>query len=412
MKIRWLLAVALAACLCAQGTLTNETILKLVKAGIGEDTIVGMVNQQQGRYSLSADDVIALKTAGVTDKILSAMIVKNGAGYAAAATTATVLAQPAVSSAPLVLHDATPIRLRLNRNLTSADAKAGDNVDFEVLDDLKIDDVLVIARGGTAIATITDAEHKKRMARGGKLDVNIDFVRLVNGDKVTIRAVKDVKGGGHTGAMTGAMVATSLVFFPAAPFFLFMHGKDVTIPKGTEITAYVDGEIKLERAKFVAGTPVQPSAQFLPQVAPASFSRANPPPPASTPVVMLPAPQAPAVIFPRPTRPSVPPADVPVVATPVLPGAIHEAPSAQSEAKPEPEAKLELTITSDPSGAAVEINGVVVGITPVTVALTPGTSCTLSLKKDGFVPWVIAHYPTSSAGKFSLNANLTREMFR
>jgi hypothetical protein len=41
---------------------------------------------------------------------------------------------------PLTLHDATPIRLRLSRNLSSADAKVGENVDFEVLDDLKIDD--------------------------------------------------------------------------------------------------------------------------------------------------------------------------------------------------------------------------------------------------------------------------------
>lgn len=53
--------------------------------------------------------------------------------------------------------------------------------------------------------------------------------------------------------MTGAIVATSLVFFPAAPFFLFMHGKDTTIPKGTEMTAYTNGEIKLDPAKFAPG---------------------------------------------------------------------------------------------------------------------------------------------------------------
>src|SRR5215470_14593622 len=52
--------------------------------------------------------------------------------------------------------------------------------------------------------------------------------------------------------MTGAIVATSIVFFPAAPLFLFMHGKDITIPKGTEITAYVNGDIKLDPAKFIA----------------------------------------------------------------------------------------------------------------------------------------------------------------
>jgi hypothetical protein len=29
-----------------------------------------------------------------------------------------------------------------------------------------------------------------------------------------------------------------------------MHGKDTTIPKGTEITAYTDGEAKLDRLKL------------------------------------------------------------------------------------------------------------------------------------------------------------------
>ena len=88
------------------------------------------------------------------------------------------------------------------------------------------------------------------MTRGGKLNVNIDSVRLVSGEKAPLRAVKELKGGGHTGAMTGAIVATSIVFFPAAPLFLFMHGKDITIPKGTEITAYVNGDILLDPAKF------------------------------------------------------------------------------------------------------------------------------------------------------------------
>ena len=93
------------------------------------------------------------------------------------------------------------------------------------------------------------------MGRAGKLDINIDSVRLVDGEKVPLRAVKDMQGGGHVGAMTGAIVATSLVFFPAAPFFLFMHGKDISIPKGTEVTAYVNGNTPLEMAKFQGSKP-------------------------------------------------------------------------------------------------------------------------------------------------------------
>jgi len=48
----------------------------------------------------------------------------------------------------------------MNRNLSSADAKTGDNIDFEVLEEVKVGDVVVIPKGSTAIGTITDAEHK------------------------------------------------------------------------------------------------------------------------------------------------------------------------------------------------------------------------------------------------------------
>jgi hypothetical protein len=163
--------------------------------------------------------------------------------------------QPTATSNKFVLDDGTPIKLRLDRNLSSADAKTGDNIDFEVLEEVKVNDVVVIPKGSIAIGTVTAAEHKKRMARGGKLDIEIDYVKLADGEKAAIRAVKETKGGGHTGAMTGAIVATSLVVWPAAPFFLFMHGKDTTIPKGTEITAYVNGNMPLDLAKFAPVAP-------------------------------------------------------------------------------------------------------------------------------------------------------------
>lgn len=71
-----------------------------------------------------------------------------------------------------------------------------------------------------------------------------------------LSATKSAKGGGHTGAMTAGMVGTAIVFFPAAPLLLFIHGKDITIPQGTEITAFVSGDNKLDMAKFSpAGAP-------------------------------------------------------------------------------------------------------------------------------------------------------------
>lgn len=174
-------------------------------------------------------------------------------------------AQPTPAVLPALsgfgIEDGTPIKLRLTRNLSSATDKKGDTVDFELLEDVSVQGVIVAPRGGVAWATITDAEPKRRMGRGGKLDVNIDTLRLKDGEKIPLRAVKDNKGGGHVGAMTGAMVATSIVFFPAAPLFLFMHGKDIDIPKGTEVTAYVAGNIPLEELKFESGAQPVTSSQ-------------------------------------------------------------------------------------------------------------------------------------------------------
>src|SRR5258708_33423098 len=52
------------------------------------------------------------------------------------------------------LEDGTPIKLRLTRNLSSADATTGDRVYFEVLEDIKVKDVIVCPRGGLALATV------------------------------------------------------------------------------------------------------------------------------------------------------------------------------------------------------------------------------------------------------------------
>ncbi|MGA7291605.1 MAG: PEGA domain-containing protein [Terriglobales bacterium] len=142
------------------------------------------------------------------------------------------------------------MKLRFNRTVSSADAHVGDIVDFEVLQDVKVNGTLVIPKGGMAFGTVTEAQPKRRMARGGKLEINIDYVKLVDGDKAALRSVKGGNGGGHVGAMTAGIVATGIVFFPAAPFFLFMHGKDITLPKGSEFTAYVNGDMKLDLAKF------------------------------------------------------------------------------------------------------------------------------------------------------------------
>jgi hypothetical protein len=155
------------------------------------------------------------------------------------------------------LEDGTPVKLRISQTVSSADAHLNDRVEFEVLEDIKVADTLIVPKGGIAWGTVTEAQPKRRMGRGGKLEIVMDSVRLVDGEKAALRATKEVQGGGHVGAMTAGIVVTGLIFWPVAPFFLFMHGKDIIIPKGTEVPTFINGNFALEMAKFKPATPMQ-----------------------------------------------------------------------------------------------------------------------------------------------------------
>jgi hypothetical protein len=185
---------------------------------------------------------------------------------------------PSAPPPPHTLLDGTPVKLRLSETISSSDAKVGQEIPFEVVEDISVDQVIVLPKGATAIATVTEADHKKSMGRAGKLNIAISYARLKDQQKVALRATKDTKGGGHIGAMTGAMVATSIVFFPAAPLFLFIHGKDTTIPQGTEIMAFVEGDMHLDMSKFGVAPPELAVAPSLAAPAQASLVIDSSPP--------------------------------------------------------------------------------------------------------------------------------------
>jgi hypothetical protein len=136
----------------------------------------------------------------------------------------------------ITLGDGTPIHVKLGRTLSSANAKVGDEVDFEVLNDVVVDGFSLVRKGATATGFVTEAEPKKRLGRGGKLSVSIVYVRLTNDEKADLRSVKEVKGSSST----------------AGAVFPMMFGKDVEFSQGTEFIAYVNGDKRLKAANFSA----------------------------------------------------------------------------------------------------------------------------------------------------------------
>ena len=81
-------ALFLAAPATAE-TLTNATVIELVKAGIGSEAVIAKIKSTEGKYDLNTDDLIALKGAGVPGDVIAAMIAGQAKPEPAAAMSLT-----------------------------------------------------------------------------------------------------------------------------------------------------------------------------------------------------------------------------------------------------------------------------------------------------------------------------------
>ena len=138
--------------------------------------------------------------------------------------------------ARLVIPDGTPVDLRLSESISSAHAQVGDVLNFVVVKDVSFDHFTVIQAGTVARGFVTGVKGRRLLGMGGHISLKLDSVALVNGDRVKLRASKQVKGGSRTRLMVGAMVVTGLIFLPAAPVFLLTRGHTSTVIESTEIT--------------------------------------------------------------------------------------------------------------------------------------------------------------------------------
>jgi len=90
MRVAAILAAVFALAAIAQTTLNNDAIVKMTKAGLSDDIVVATIKAQPGSYSTAPDDLIALKQAGVSDKVIAAMMAGASAPSAAPQPAAAV----------------------------------------------------------------------------------------------------------------------------------------------------------------------------------------------------------------------------------------------------------------------------------------------------------------------------------
>lgn len=155
------------------------------------------------------------------------------------------------TNAGFTLEDGAVVKLKLTRDLLSSKLQDKETVDFEVIEDVKVEGIVVIPRGAKAEGAVTDAQAARRMGRSGRIEVRLDWVFTAIGNRIPLRAVGVRPNGDRAKKLINDTVAAAMVSFPATPFVLLKKGKDITIPKGTLATSFVDGDHPLDREAFV-----------------------------------------------------------------------------------------------------------------------------------------------------------------
>jgi len=90
-----LLAVPLAA---IAAPMTNDDVIKMVKGGLGEATVIQAIDSAEAGFDTSPDGLVKLKQGGVSDNVIQRIIGHKGAAPAVAAVPA---AAPAAAAPPV-----------------------------------------------------------------------------------------------------------------------------------------------------------------------------------------------------------------------------------------------------------------------------------------------------------------------
>lgn len=137
------------------------------------------------------------------------------------------------------IPDGTQLNVEIINELTSKKARTGDYVQFKMLDNLILNDIVVVPVGAEVTGKVTKATSSGLFGRAGKLIFSIDKVRTINGVDIPLEYVGKIEAGSDGGAV--AVVAVVSVIGG-----LFMKGANVKIPAGTKFAAKVAGDTDLK----------------------------------------------------------------------------------------------------------------------------------------------------------------------
>jgi PEGA domain len=232
-------------------------------------------------------------------------------------------AVPDLLAARVHVPEGTFISLSLRSDVTTDNVVKGDRVDFDVTDNVVVDNYVVIPKGAIGWATVVKVKGAGKNAKDASVTLRIIGVYAADKQPIPLRLMPN----------KSKKLDPTDNNFEESSTFPGPDGPTVGAPKGKQYAAYTDSEAFVETSESASA--------------------------------------------------SAAPADLPQALPAAAPPASSAAPAAAAVSAPEP---ASVDFRSDPTGGEIIVDGSSVGITPNTLPLTPGLH-DIEIYEAGFQRW-------------------------
>lgn len=155
---------------------------------------------------------------------------------------------PQNAPATAVLPVDTVVRLRTTQSLSTRHAKTGDAVPLEVMRDVKVGDLLVIAKHTPVTARLSSARRAGHALRRGSLTLAVSSVPDINGKAIALSGTRSEKP--DPSRQIGAYTETALSMGFLVPVLLFTRGDEAVLNRGEEVDVIVGQDVTLDAAQL------------------------------------------------------------------------------------------------------------------------------------------------------------------
>ena len=148
---------------------------------------------------------------------------------------------------PVTVPADTLIKVALVTPVNAKELKVGDTIEYQVADDVFVNDVLVFTKGSRGEGTVTKVSQARNFGRNAQVEIDFKETKALDGTYVTTFIGEESKKEmTHLAMAAGASLAGIAVLGPIGVVAgAFVHGKNVDLPAGTELYIQTQHETTL-----------------------------------------------------------------------------------------------------------------------------------------------------------------------